>query len=355
MAIEQRVELRPQRGETAGLDLDEFAVRAHEVDHVAVDPYLEGVAGRRPEAPSARGAAGLRAACRSRRKVSSIVALDLWPGSVHTAAHGYQNRFWNMEERVTIRELARRSGVSVGTVSRALNGYTDVRPETRERIMRLASRARLHAGRRRPQPGHPALARHRRVHGDRRGPSRPPAPVLPRGPRRAQAARRRRGLRPAAVRLRASRRRLRPALLPQARPPPQRRRLRADRARPRRTRRCAGWCARRSPASAIDMQLEGPRTEVVDVRQRGRRGARPCATCTSLGHRRIATVTGMIDSRPGIDRLRGYRAAIQELDLAYRDEYVALRRLLRRVRPRGDGAPAGAAPSRRRRSSRPRT
>src|SRR3954465_14054622 len=47
--------------------------------------------------------------------------------------------FGTMEERVTIRELARRSGVSVGTVSRALNGYADVRPETRERIMRLAS------------------------------------------------------------------------------------------------------------------------------------------------------------------------------------------------------------------------
>src|SRR5262245_11764985 len=44
-----------------------------------------------------------------------------------------------MEERVTIKELARASGVSVGTVSRALNGYADVRPETRERIMRLAS------------------------------------------------------------------------------------------------------------------------------------------------------------------------------------------------------------------------
>src|ERR671916_75583 len=42
------------------------------------------------------------------------------------------------EARTTIRELARLSGVSVGTVSRALNGYADVRPETRERIIRLA-------------------------------------------------------------------------------------------------------------------------------------------------------------------------------------------------------------------------
>jgi LacI family transcriptional regulator len=41
-------------------------------------------------------------------------------------------------ERITIRQLARLSGVSIGTVSRALNGYTDVRPETRERIKRLA-------------------------------------------------------------------------------------------------------------------------------------------------------------------------------------------------------------------------
>jgi LacI family transcriptional regulator len=39
---------------------------------------------------------------------------------------------------VNIRELARISGVSVGTVSRALNGYPDVREDTRERIIRLA-------------------------------------------------------------------------------------------------------------------------------------------------------------------------------------------------------------------------
>ena len=36
----------------------------------------------------------------------------------------------NHGERITIRQLARLSGVSIGTVSRALNGYTDVSPET---------------------------------------------------------------------------------------------------------------------------------------------------------------------------------------------------------------------------------
>src|SRR5919202_1314819 len=41
-------------------------------------------------------------------------------------------------DRVDIRELARLSGFSTGTVSRALNGYRDVRAETRERIVRLA-------------------------------------------------------------------------------------------------------------------------------------------------------------------------------------------------------------------------
>src|SRR6476620_3915029 len=53
-----------------------------------------------------------------------------------------QKRFRNTHQmrdnRVTIRELAHLSGVSIGTVSRALNGYTDVNEETRERIIRLA-------------------------------------------------------------------------------------------------------------------------------------------------------------------------------------------------------------------------
>ena len=43
-----------------------------------------------------------------------------------------------MPGRVTIAELARRSGVSTGTVSRALNGYRDVSPDTRARVVALA-------------------------------------------------------------------------------------------------------------------------------------------------------------------------------------------------------------------------
>ena len=61
----------------------------------------------------------------------------------------------------------------------------------------------------------------------------------------------------------------------------------------------------------------------------------------------------MIDSRPGIDRLRGYRAAIQALGLAYRDDYVALRRLLRRVRRARRPSACSRSPSRRPRSSPP--
>ena len=43
-----------------------------------------------------------------------------------------------MAGRVTIAELARRSGVSKGTVSRALNGYRDVSPATRARVAAVA-------------------------------------------------------------------------------------------------------------------------------------------------------------------------------------------------------------------------
>ncbi|WP_067933229.1 LacI family DNA-binding transcriptional regulator [Alicyclobacillus kakegawensis] len=41
---------------------------------------------------------------------------------------------------VTIRDVAEAAGVSITTVSRALNGYADVSPETRKRILQIAER-----------------------------------------------------------------------------------------------------------------------------------------------------------------------------------------------------------------------
>jgi LacI family transcriptional regulator len=40
--------------------------------------------------------------------------------------------------KITIKELAKKAGVSITTVSRALNGYKDINPETRKRILQLA-------------------------------------------------------------------------------------------------------------------------------------------------------------------------------------------------------------------------
>lgn len=42
-------------------------------------------------------------------------------------------------ERATIRDVAKKAGVSITTVSKALNDYTDVNPETRKRIQEIAS------------------------------------------------------------------------------------------------------------------------------------------------------------------------------------------------------------------------
>jgi DNA-binding LacI/PurR family transcriptional regulator len=41
-----------------------------------------------------------------------------------------------------------------------------------------------------------------------------------------------------------------------------------------------------------------------------------------LGHRRIAHISGMLDKRPGAERLRGYRHELQRLGVTPRDEYV---------------------------------
>lgn len=42
--------------------------------------------------------------------------------------------------RTNIRDVAKAAGVSVATVSKALNGYQDVNPETRRRVLDVANK-----------------------------------------------------------------------------------------------------------------------------------------------------------------------------------------------------------------------
>ena len=59
-------------------------------------------------------------------------------------------------------DVARLAGVSHQTVSRVVNGQTNLRPETRERVRGGDPAARLPPQHRRPGAGHPALGHHRR-------------------------------------------------------------------------------------------------------------------------------------------------------------------------------------------------
>src|SRR4029453_3821800 len=72
----------------------------------------------------------------------------------------------------------------------------------------------------------------------------------------------------------------------------------------------------------------------------------------SQGHRRIATITGLLETKPGVDRLKGYRQALQATGLAYRDEYVAYGDFYvesapraRPTRPPLDGPPTAVFPA----------
>jgi LacI family transcriptional regulator len=76
------------------------------------------------------------------------------------------------------------------------------------------------------------------------------------------------------------------------------------------------------PCVGVDVELVGTATEYV-ISDSKSGIALAMRHLHDLGHRRIATITGLLDTRPGADRLRAYRSEVQSLGLAYRDEYVA--------------------------------
>jgi LacI family transcriptional regulator len=224
-------------------------------------------------------------------------------------------------ERVTIRQLARLSGVSIGTVSRALNGYTDVNPETRERIIRLAreldytpaAAARslvtqrshvigvfLETGEGHPDLQHPFF--HEVLVGVKNAIGAGGYDLLLFASERPGN-----GYGEHSYLKRALHHNVEGVVLFGVDPDDGevRRLVRSDLA-------CVG----------VDVELAGPKTEYVISDSASGIGL-AMRHLHELGHRRIATITGMLDKKPGADRLRGYRSELQALGLAYRDEYVA--------------------------------
>jgi LacI family transcriptional regulator len=224
-------------------------------------------------------------------------------------------------KRTTIKELARRSGVSIGTVSRALNGYADVAEETRQRILALAEEldytpqaaARTLVTQRSnvigvflmTGEGHPDL-QHPFFHevlvglrdtlgahgydlllfaGAQPGSGHGPHPYLKR----------------------CRHHRVGGAVLLGV-PPDDPEVGRLDRSD--------------LPCVGVDMELVGRRSAYVSS-DNVAGGRIPVEHLHALGHRRIATIAGPLDTRPARDRLRGYRDGMTAAGLAYRDELVA--------------------------------
>jgi LacI family transcriptional regulator len=75
------------------------------------------------------------------------------------------------------------------------------------------------------------------------------------------------------------------------------------------------------PCIAVDLDLTGPRTGF--VMSNNAEGAKLAVRhLHEQGRRKIATITGMTYTRPGRDRLSGYREAIEELGLPQHSDYI---------------------------------
>jgi LacI family transcriptional regulator len=220
----------------------------------------------------------------------------------------------------TIREVAQLSGVSVSTVSRVFNGYDDVSPATRERV--LASARQLDYA---PTAAARTLVKHR---------SELVGVVLSTGVSHPDIHHP--FFQGVLVGLRHGIGALGFDLLlfsteqPSSPGSPEHsylrraRQLRADgvvvMGVPRDDPEVQALAASPIPVIGVDLDISGDRTSYVTSDNVG--GARLAIRhLHALGHSRIATITGPQDTKPGADRLLGYRAEMRALGLDARPDY----------------------------------
>lgn len=221
--------------------------------------------------------------------------------------------------RPTIRDVARRSGYSVGTVSRALNGYADVAEQTRARILQVATELEyqpeaaarslvtrrtqvigvfLDTGEDHPDLQHPFF--HEVLVGLKGALGRAGYDLLlfaRDGSQNVFGSQsyldrcRQHGVDGVVLMGQIAEAELRPLV--------------------------------RSEIPCVGVDLDPGDGAVLVCSDNVAGGELAVEHLYELGHRRIATMTGLLDTPPGRDRLQGYRKALQEHRLAYRDEYVA--------------------------------
>src|SRR5919204_755018 len=223
-------------------------------------------------------------------------------------------------KQITIRELARLSGVSIGTVSRALNGYPDVGPDTRERILLLAEEldytpsasARtlvtqrshvigvfLETGRNHPHLQHPFF--HEVLAGIKERLGAAGYDLLLFASEHPGN-----GFGPHSYLKRCRHHHVDGTILMG---------LTAEDVEVQRLGRSS------LPCVSVDVELEGEHTSWVcsDSSQGARLAVKHLR---DLGHKRIAHIAGPIETTPAADRLRGFQRSMQALGLSYFDELV---------------------------------
>jgi LacI family transcriptional regulator len=222
---------------------------------------------------------------------------------------------------ITIHELAARSGVSVATVSRALNGSAEVSDATRQRILALAEEldytpsaaARTLVQRRshvigvilETGPGHPDLLHpffQEVLVGLKQGAGARGYDLL-----LFASAEPGHGFGTHSFLRRADHHGVDGAIV-----------LGYDGSHPEIVKLAESGL----PCITVDADIPGPRTGY--VMSENREGAALAVRhLVELGHERIATITGMLNTRPGADRLAGYGEELARSGLEPREEYVA--------------------------------